>query len=178
MNTNKPPALAAQAPTGINHVVLNVRDIEESHRFWTEILGFIQVGALRSRGNGAPRRQMRFYSANHDGQLSHHDVALIERPDGAFDGPQRFDHIAIALADSDAWLRQLEFLRSRRIAFSNPVERGVSRSVHLADPNGHDIEIMCELPREAWEGDIDGALNTIRPRQAGGDATEAGDVRA
>jgi catechol 2,3-dioxygenase len=38
------PHLAGPAeaitPTGINQLVINVHDIEESHRFWTEILGF------------------------------------------------------------------------------------------------------------------------------------------
>ena len=32
---------AATAPRGINHVVLNVRNLEVSHRFWTEIMGFV-----------------------------------------------------------------------------------------------------------------------------------------
>lgn len=27
------------APIGINHLVINVRNMEESHRFWTEIVG-------------------------------------------------------------------------------------------------------------------------------------------
>ena len=40
---------AALTPTGINHLVINVRDIEESHRFWTEILGFKQVGYSKRR---------------------------------------------------------------------------------------------------------------------------------
>ena len=31
-------------PAGINHLVINVRDMEESHKFWTEVLGFKQVG--------------------------------------------------------------------------------------------------------------------------------------
>ena len=30
----------AQSPRGINHMVLNVRNLEVSHRFWTEVLGF------------------------------------------------------------------------------------------------------------------------------------------
>ena len=39
-----PPAPAeAVSPSGINHLVLNVRDIEKSHRFWTEIVG-LQAG--------------------------------------------------------------------------------------------------------------------------------------
>ena len=36
----------AQTPRGVNHVVLNVRNLEESHRFWTEVIGFKCVAAL------------------------------------------------------------------------------------------------------------------------------------
>ena len=32
------------APAGLNHLVINVRDMAETHRFWTEMLGFTQVG--------------------------------------------------------------------------------------------------------------------------------------
>ena len=72
------PAAPAEAvtPAGINHLVINVRDIEESHRFWTEILGFKQVG-VSLRRNG----KMRFYSGDHGGQMNHHDIALCENPD-------------------------------------------------------------------------------------------------
>ena len=42
-----PPApTEAMTPGGINHLVINVRDMEESHRFWTEILGFKEVGRM------------------------------------------------------------------------------------------------------------------------------------
>jgi len=40
------PDIEAQTPCGLNHLVLNVRDIEESHRFWTELLGFRQSARL------------------------------------------------------------------------------------------------------------------------------------
>ena len=36
-------------PAGVNHVVLNVRDIEDSHRFWTELIGFRHVGTAKPR---------------------------------------------------------------------------------------------------------------------------------
>ena len=41
------PADAASGPvtrTGLNHLVINVRDLEQSHRFRTGIRGFKQVG--------------------------------------------------------------------------------------------------------------------------------------
>src|SRR5436190_154248 len=38
--TDVPEAPAeAVSPSGINHLVLNVRDIDESDKFWTEIVG-------------------------------------------------------------------------------------------------------------------------------------------
>jgi len=69
------PTAPAEAltPAGINHLVINVRDIEESHRFWTEILGFKQVGVSLRRGG-----KMRFYSGDHSGRMNHHDIALFE----------------------------------------------------------------------------------------------------
>ena len=39
----------ALTPAGINHLVINVRDMEESHKFWTEVLGFKQVGQSSRR---------------------------------------------------------------------------------------------------------------------------------
>ena len=67
-------------PSGINHLVLNVRDMEESHRFWTEIIGFQQVGELKPRPE-FPGVKMRFYSGDHDGSMNHHDLALVENKD-------------------------------------------------------------------------------------------------
>jgi len=82
MHTDFPTAPdGAQRPTGLNHVVLNVRDIEESHRFWTDILGFRQVGASRPDKDGSPHPQMRFYSGDHDGRkvAEMHRVTPLEQ---------------------------------------------------------------------------------------------------
>lgn len=71
----------AVAPRAINHVVLNVRDIEESHRFWTERIGFKHVGTAKPRPDRPNPPNFRFYSCDHEGgRLSHHDLALVENP--------------------------------------------------------------------------------------------------
>src|ERR1700734_1158636 len=89
-----------QTPCGLNHLVLNVRDLEESHRFWTEFLRFRQVGTGRrpNRG-GKPRPRMYFYSGEQDGKLRHHDIALVEQrmlPADPAEGPRALNHVAIA----------------------------------------------------------------------------------
>ncbi len=69
-------------PRGINHLVLNVRDIEESHRFWTEIAGFKQVGEIKPTPQRPNPPKMRFYSGvRENGDSHHHDIALVENRD-------------------------------------------------------------------------------------------------
>jgi catechol 2,3-dioxygenase len=80
------------------------------------------------------------------------------------------NHVAIAMPDRATWLRQLHFLRSQGVPFTSRVNRGVTHSVHIADPDGHDIEIVYELPRHIWEGNIQAALNHAQPLPTDGDA--------
>lgn len=168
MQKDKATPMKAVTPTSVNHVVLTVRDIEESHRFWTEIIGLKLVGALKPQQPGGPERpKMRFYSADHDGKMSHHDVALLENPNypapaanwDLMANPSAVNHLALALPDREAWLKQLEFMQSRGVKFHRRVDHGMTHSVYISDPNGHGIELLYELPREMWENDIEGAQN-------------------
>jgi catechol 2,3-dioxygenase len=162
-------AQATATPAGISHIVLNVRDIEESHRFWTEIVGLRQVGALRPRGDMGPLPAMRFYSGVRGGKLTHHDLALVENPDvpppaaewGLFGAPMALNHVAIAMPDRESWQAKLTDLQARGVRFHLRINHGVTHSVYISDPNGYGVEILYELPREMWEGDIDAGLNYL-----------------
>ena len=156
-------------PVGVNHVVLNVRDIEESHRFWTEIVGLKQVGALRPRADMGKMPKMQFYSGDHgDGKMTHHDVALVENPnlppppaEWELFGAQAINHIAIAMPDRESWLKKLEEMQAKGVKFNMRVNHGVTHSVYINDPNGYGVELLYELPREMWETDIDAGLNYL-----------------
>lgn len=161
-------------PKGINHMVLNVHDIDESHHFWSDILGFRQVGELHPQ-EGRPSVRMRFYSGIVDG-LNHHDFALVEMP-GLLPPPKEWtlftqnlaiSHIAIEYPDRESWLRQLEFLQAKGVELRLRVNHGMTHSVYLSDPNGYGIEVLYELPEDVWRDDIDGALNyaEVLPRDA------------
>ncbi len=152
------------APSGLNHLVLNVRNLDETHRFWTEMLGFIQVGEFRRQEPSGPRR-MQFYSGDHgNGRLNHHDIAFMEVPSLPPPGPDgtlvsAIGHIAISLPDRETWLKQLAYLQQSGVKFERRVEHGMTHSLYIRDPNGYTVELLYELPREVWEGDIQAALN-------------------
>jgi catechol 2,3-dioxygenase len=167
----------AAMPVGLSHVVLNVRDLEAAHRFYTEIIGFKQSGEWRPRESN-PRRKMRFYSGTHRGETYHHDLALVEmpnlppRPDGwnLDKSPQAVNHVAVLLPDRETWLEQLEFLQAQGVKFHRRINHGMAHSVYISDPDGYGVELLYELPRETWEGGINEALNYVESLPLEGEA--------
>ena len=147
-------------PEAISHLVLNVRDIERSHRFYTEMLGFRQVGEIE-------RLQMRFYAGNGG---NHHDLALMQLPDPAAAGePGKFhltrptsaglNHVAIRMPDEPALMTLFEHIKQHGYPVELRIDHGMSKSVYIADPDGNGLEMMCDLPRELWQDDVNKALN-------------------
>jgi catechol-2,3-dioxygenase len=159
------------APRGINHLVLNVRDIDESHRFWTEIVGFRQVGELKPAPERPVVPKMRFYSSGGH----HHELALVENPTlppppaewAIFGMPSAINHIAITYPSRDEWLAHLDYLQAKGVKFDLRIEHGMTHSAYIHDPNGYGVEMVYDLPREVWEGDLDAALNyaAILPKE-------------
>ena len=161
MSSTSPLLMKSQSPQGINHLVLNVLDIDESHHFWTAMLGFEHVGTSQSGGaNGEP--PARFYSGRRNGKLRHHDFALYQSAVQPSPQARLLNHLAIEYATEGEWLEQIRFLMQHDVRLFNRIERGTMHSVHLTDPNGIPLELVFELAREHWEDDIQGALNRAR----------------
>jgi catechol 2,3-dioxygenase len=148
----------------VNHLVLQVRDIEASHRFYTEVLGFTQCGTLKSEA--APGAVMRFYRGHDD---HHHDLALIQipHPEAAppvphwnmFTNHPGLAHMALAYDTREEWLAQLEHMQQIGQEIAIRGNHGMTHSAYVVDPDGHGIEVLYELPSEVWEGDVDAALS-------------------
>lgn len=154
------PSTKAATGASVNHLVLNVRDIEVSHRFYTELLGFEQCGEL------GHTMVMRFYRGN---PSHHHDLALVQvndpasaaGPDAWSMEPRRvgLNHVAIAYPDRESFLAQLHHLKANGVEFIVRGNHGMTHSAYIADPDGYGIEVLYEVPAEVWSGDVDAALN-------------------
>jgi catechol 2,3-dioxygenase len=142
-------------PLRIGHVVLKVRDLDRSLAFYRDLLGFQVAGEMSN--------VMLFLTATGE---NHHDLGLLRVGDQAGSPVPTavgLYHVAVQLADLDA-LRTAHRLLSERGLLKGAVDHGVSRSVYTADPDGNEIELYCDAPREEWEGRV-GEVMTVRPLQ-------------
>lgn len=149
----------------VNHVVLTVRDIEASHHFYADLLGFERCGVYK--GENCPTA-MWFYRGSPE---SHHDFALVQA-DAADTLPQTaawpgffpagvtgLNHLAIGYGTREEWLHRLRHLREQGVEFIVRGNHGMTRSAYIQDPDGHGIEVLYEVPSEMWQGDVDAALS-------------------
>jgi catechol 2,3-dioxygenase len=140
-------------PVRIGHVVLKVRDLDRSLGFYRDLLGFRVAGEMSN--------VMIFLTATGE---NHHDLGLLRVGDQAaspLSTAVGLYHVAVQLADWDA-VKHAHALLSERGLLRGTADHGVTRSLYTVDPDGNEIELYCDAPREEWEGRVDEVM-TVRP---------------
>ena len=143
-------------PIRIGHVVLKVRELERSLAFYRDVLGFSVSSEMSN--------VMVFLTATGE---SHHDLALLRVGDSApspVPNSVGLYHVAIQLRDWDAVKRARDVLEERGLLRAT-ADHGVSRSLYTADPDGNEIELFCDAPRDEWVGRVHEVM-TVRPLAA------------
>jgi catechol 2,3-dioxygenase len=122
----------------LGHIVLNVADLKKSERFYCTVLG-LKVSARNSK------TKMTFLSYGRE----HHDVALMQLPDGAEvsnNGVPKLHHFCIYVGSNKEIDELYPVLKRRKIpVVSGPetLEVAGNRSISFLDPDGNRVEVAC-----------------------------------
>jgi catechol 2,3-dioxygenase len=134
------------AITKIGHVVLNVRNLERSVQFYTQVLGFRISDIYDHDMIPGGMVFMRF-------SPDHHGVALIgSLPEDA--NQVEMHHMAFAVSTLDEVFRARDHLEKCgvKIDFHGRRRAGVQIAVEFPDPDGHMLEIYWGLDQVGSDG--------------------------
>jgi catechol 2,3-dioxygenase len=128
-------------PDRIGHVVIKVRNLERSRRFYAELLGLQLMHEM-------PQIKMAFLASN---GRDHHEIGLVEVGDNA-PGPQKGEtgllHIAFRLRDEDHLKAAYRELKENQVEIVSTVDHGITKSIYFRDPDGNQLEVYCDNSKE------------------------------
>ena len=131
-------------PKRIGHLVINVKDVDASTKFYTDVLGF-EI-ALERPGFGT------FLTC---GRI-HHDLALFQAKEDAqevVEGGLGLNHMAIQVEDhaelSDYYSKLQEYFEVDQL---RTVDHSMTKSIYINDLDGNGIELFCNSFAAAEDG--------------------------
>lgn len=144
----------------LNHAVLYVRNLTESVRFYTEVLGFRSVGMTPDGFDGAAFLQA-------PGSTNDHDLGLFEL--GPQAGPSGAGHTTVGLYHLAWELDTLDELERTSQALSaagalvGASDHGTTKSLYGRDPSGLEFEIVWLVPADQLDDTALAARTRIGP---------------
>ena len=140
----------------VGHLVLRVKDVNRSKKFFEEVLGFPVVGQNE--------RGMVFFST--DAKDNHHMLALVPGKEGA--ATPRPDHIGMQHVSfelgSFAELQEAyRHLKANGVPIEYTVFHGVTKSVYFFDPDGNRLEVYCNVPEEEYRKSVPNPYSRYGP---------------
>jgi catechol 2,3-dioxygenase len=130
----------------LGHVVLYVKNLERSARFYRDVLGF--------RAIDTPERMRGAVMAFSSGR-THHELLLIavgeNAPHPGNGHRAGLYHIGLKLGDRDEDLRDaLAELTAAGVPVVGAADHTVTHSLYLTDPDGNEIELYTDVPGADW----------------------------
>ena len=142
-------------PMYLGHLNINVRNVEQAHKWYENILGLHTYDFVPGRAA--------FMSANIE---ESHEIALTQVADGApglQEGQIGLGHMACKVESLDDLKEVYQKLKDNDIKFS-PADHGVSMGLYFHDLDGNGVEIYYEQPRSEWYQDHNIFINEDRPK--------------
>ena len=147
----------------LGHIVLYVRDVERSARFYRDVLGWRQIMPDPAQAVRSPIAAFAAPSGR-----THHELLLIEVGEDAAAQPAGrrvgLYHFGLKVGDSDDELREaLARLRDAGTPVVGASDHTVTHSLYIADPDGNEVELYIDVPGVDWRSDPSLLAAPIRP---------------
>src|SRR4051794_5272939 len=146
--------------TRLNHAVLYVRNLDETVRFYTDVLGFQVVNMTPDGFRGAA-----FLRAS--GSTNDHDLGVFAVGEAA--GPSRAGRPTVGLyhlaweVDTLDELERVEQSLAAAGALVGASDHGTTKSLYGKDPNGIEFEVVWLIPADLLDDAALEARKSIRP---------------
>ena len=129
-------------PRQLGHLVIKVRNLGISEKFYTEIMGLKVT-------NSNPGKMI-FMIANDD--ISH-ELALVSVGESALKPESSYVGLAHMAWQMDSFndLREIyQLLKRTGTEIKGIGDHGMSLGIYFSDPDGNEIEVYYELPKNQW----------------------------
>jgi catechol-2,3-dioxygenase len=140
----------------LGHIVLYVRDLDRSRRFYRDVLGWNEVAEIGGQGT--------VFSSGR----THHELLLLEVGPDATPIPAGrrvgMYHFGLKIGTGDEELRQaMRELDEAGATVVGVADHGVTHSVYIEDPDGNEIELYIDVQPEVWREDPQAVVAPVRP---------------
>ncbi|MCH7911840.1 MAG: VOC family protein [Deltaproteobacteria bacterium] len=130
------------------HLVLRVKNLERSKRFFTEVLGLSL--------SGDNRKGMLFFTT--DFNVNHHMLAIREAPEGSpMPNPEKqvgMEHVAYELGSFAELQEAYRIFKKNDVRIRHTVFHGVTKSIYFFDPDGNLLEVYCNVPPDEYKNTV------------------------
>jgi glyoxylase I family protein len=130
---------------GVHHLALICSDVEQTIRFYQELLGFPLIEVMENRDY--PGSTHFFFDIGNGNLLAFFDFPGLGL-DPAVESIGAVQHVAISVG-SEAFHTVKQRLDDAGIGYLGP-DRGLDKSIYVKDPDGIQIELLAE---PLWEMD-------------------------
>ena len=117
--------------TGIDHVAVSVKSLEDSFKWYSQVLGFQLF-----------HKFTRTWMVERQGTK----IGLMHRPDAQpvddLDNKIAIQHFAFGVSEDDFQLT-VDTLQAMAVPFDGPEDTGIAYSIFLSDPDGNTVEITA-----------------------------------
>jgi catechol 2,3-dioxygenase-like lactoylglutathione lyase family enzyme len=134
---------------GVHHVAYRCRDAKETVEFYQRVLGMefqLAIAEDKVPSTGAPDPYMHVFLDAGGGNV----LAFFELPNSPDMGrdpntPAWVQHLALRVGSMDDLLAAKERAEAHGLEVLGPVHHGIFKSIYFFDPNGHRVELACDI---------------------------------